>query len=115
MSGETRPWGFFTVLGRGEGWWVKMISVRPGHRLSLQSHEKRWETWTVVEGEGEAQIEGNTLRLRHGQVLRVDPRERHRLSNPFARRLVVMEVATGICEEGDVTRYEDDYGREVKR
>ena len=47
-----RPWGEYHVLYDGEECKVKKIIVRPGHKLSLQSHDHRKETWVVVQGSG---------------------------------------------------------------
>ena len=45
-----RPWGTYTVLEEGPGYKIKHIEVRPGGRLSLQSHRFRSEHWVVVSG-----------------------------------------------------------------
>ena len=42
---EERPWGTFEVLYEEEGLKVKRIVVKPGKRLSLQSHRQRAENW----------------------------------------------------------------------
>jgi hypothetical protein len=43
-----RPWGVYYVMEDNLLYKVKKIIVEPGCRLSLQSHEKRSEHWTVV-------------------------------------------------------------------
>ena len=45
---EERPWGSFEILTEGDGYKVKRIEVKPGHRLSLHNHERRTEHWVVV-------------------------------------------------------------------
>jgi mannose-6-phosphate isomerase-like protein (cupin superfamily) len=45
-----RPWGFYETLMIGKRFQVKRIVVRPGGKLSLQSHLHRSETWVVVAG-----------------------------------------------------------------
>ena len=45
-----RPWGWYQSLNRGERYQVKCIMVRPGGKLSLQSHHHRSEHWVVVTG-----------------------------------------------------------------
>ncbi|MEJ1968791.1 MAG: mannose-1-phosphate guanylyltransferase/mannose-6-phosphate isomerase [Rhizomicrobium sp.] len=45
-----RPWGSYESIDEGEGFQVKHIMVKPGGRLSLQSHSKRAEHWIVVQG-----------------------------------------------------------------
>ena len=47
---EYRTWGFFEVIAENEAFKVKRILIKPGHKLSLQSHEKRSEHWVIVQG-----------------------------------------------------------------
>ena len=44
-----RPWGHYETLALGGRFQVKRIMVKPGGRLSLQSHMHRAEHWVVVE------------------------------------------------------------------
>ena len=37
-SFEERPWGSWHVLDEGEGYKVKRLEVKPGKRLSYQTH-----------------------------------------------------------------------------
>lgn len=63
---EHRPWGTFTVIDKGNGYKVKKLFVRAGHRLSLQTHQHRDEYWVVVSGQGVLTLrepgEANVLR-----------------------------------------------------
>ena len=47
-----KPWGSFQTLEMGKNHLVKNIIVKPGGKLSLQSHQHRSEHWIVVEGVG---------------------------------------------------------------
>ena len=49
---ERRPWGYFTVLQRGDKYCVKELFIEPEMRISLQFHRYRTEDWVVVEGDG---------------------------------------------------------------
>jgi mannose-6-phosphate isomerase len=112
MERDERPWGMYEVLEEGEGYKVKRIEVKPGHRLSLQMHESRSEHWIVVAGSalatrGEEEIE---LRVNEGIVIPV--RTRHRVANPGETTLVFIEVQCGAyLGEDDIKRFEDDYDR----
>ncbi len=44
-----RPWGDFQQFVSNETVTVKIITVEPGHRLSLQRHELRGEMWQVLD------------------------------------------------------------------
>ena len=79
-----RPWGRMWKLIATRTFWVKIIWAKG--RLSLQSHNNRTEY--------------------HFGFYKVLPGEKHRL-----QRGLFLEIATGNPEEGDIVRYEDDYGR----
>jgi mannose-6-phosphate isomerase len=110
----TRPWGSWTVLDEGDGFKVKRITVAPAQRLSYQTHEHRAEHWTVVAGRATCVIDDSVLVLRSGESVRVDIGQAHRITNEEDEVLVLIEVQLGAyCEEDDICRLQDDYGREA--
>jgi mannose-6-phosphate isomerase-like protein (cupin superfamily) len=86
--------------------------VKPGGKLSLQSHVHRSEHWVVVEGTALVTI-GTTERLiGENQSVYIPLGEIHRLSNPGRLPLRLIEVQTGAyLGEDDIKRYEDIYER----
>ena len=116
MSQTIRPWGLFEVLHTssktGPTFQIKKLVVNPNSKLSLQSHEYRSEHWVVIEGEGKAVIGEDTIVLGPNTHVFVPRKVKHRLMNPTNKRLVLIEVQTGITvDENDIVRYEDDYNR----
>ncbi|MCS7311589.1 MAG: phosphomannose isomerase type II C-terminal cupin domain [Acidobacteria bacterium] len=108
---DERPWGTWELLGMGPDYKVKRLVVRPGHRLSLQYHHYRSEHWVVVQGEALVQRDGETLYLKPDEGCYIPARVAHRVTNPGAEPLVIVEVQFGHCREDDIVRIEDDYGR----
>lgn len=109
---EMRPWGNFQVLLEEENLKVKLLEVLPGRRLSYQSHEHRSERWTIAEGEADITIDDRRSRYSTGQMIMIDRGQKHRVGNPSDSVLRIIEVQLGDkLEEGDITRYDDDYGR----
>lgn len=108
-----RPWGRYDVLLDHEHCKVKKITVKPGQRLSYQSHQKRDETWTVVTGEALVTIDGEDVILRRGQTAKIPRKSKHRVENTQSDHdLVFIEVQIGdYFGEDDIVRYSDDYGR----
>jgi len=107
-----RPWGTWTVLREDKGYKVKLIEVRPGHRLSLQSHRHRSEHWVVVSGKARVLLDGQVLELSPPESAVIEVGAVHRLENPGSDPLVIVEVQTGeILSEEDIIRLEDDYQR----
>lgn len=109
---DHRPWGWFEVLARGPRFQVKRIMVRPGGRLSLQSHEHRAEHWVVVAGSARVTVGEEVRELGPDQSCYVPLGERHRLENPGEAELHLIEIQSGsYLGEDDITRYDDVYAR----
>ncbi len=107
-----RPWGNWAVFNVYPRAILKQIRVRPGCRLSLQSHEHRDELWTVVQGTATVEIDGSVQQVPEGHAVTVPRGCRHRLGNNTAEWLVVIEIQHGdLLSEEDIERYEDDYHR----
>lgn len=107
-----RPWGSYRSLGRGEGWQVKRIAVKPGGRLSLQKHAQRAETWVVATGVAHVTVDGDERRLLPGESVHIPVGAVHRLENPGPDPLELVEVQHGrLLVEEDIVRLADVYGR----
>jgi mannose-6-phosphate isomerase len=109
---EERAWGSFSVLLDEEGVKVKKIVVKSGQRLSLQLHKKRKELWYVIDGFGTMQIANDQFNIESGDKVTINKYEVHRVRNSGLIDLVLIEIQTGDCQENDIIRLEDDYGRE---
>ncbi len=109
---EDRPWGSFEVLYEEEGMKVKRIIVKPGKRLSLQSHTNRTENWLVVSGSAFMHLDNKKIYLLENQTVFIPKEARHRIENIGSEDLVFVEVQRGsYLGEDDIVRYEDDFNR----
>lgn len=107
-----RPWGFYTCLNGGQGWLSKIITVSPGHKLSLQSHNHRSEHWVVLEGTATVILEDEVHELEKRQSIDIPLKAKHSLQNHTNEPLKILEVQKGdYISEDDIVRYEDMYGR----
>jgi mannose-6-phosphate isomerase-like protein (cupin superfamily) len=112
MTHEERPWGSFTVLHSDSSHQVKKLVLNPGMRLSLQSHKYRAEHWFIVSGTGLVQLEEELIKVQQGDSVDIPIGTKHRMTSTSDDPLVFVEVQTGISfDENDITRHEDDYGR----
>ena len=87
-----RPWGWYEGLNRGDRYQVKCIMVKPGGKLSLQSHHHRSEHWVVVRGTLEVVRGEETKLLTENQFTYIPIGEKHRLSNPGKIPAFLIEV-----------------------
>jgi mannose-1-phosphate guanylyltransferase/mannose-6-phosphate isomerase len=107
-----RPWGWYDSIDEGNRFKVKRIQVKPGASLSLQRHQKRAEHWVVVTGTAEVICGDKTITLTENQSTYIPLGEVHRLSNPGAIPLEIIEVQSGgYFGEDDIERFNDSYGR----
>jgi mannose-1-phosphate guanylyltransferase/mannose-6-phosphate isomerase len=107
-----RPWGSFTILEDEEDCKVKRLVVKPGQILSLQSHQRRSEHWTVVSGTAKIRNGDKEFLLEANQSTYIPINTLHRLENPTEQDIALIEVQCGdYFGEDDIERFEDIYGR----
>ena len=106
-----RPWGGYQIIYENFGIVVKILSVNPGARLSLQKHTFRSEEWTSTTSGMVAEIGPLLIDLDVHSSVYVAAGEIHRLHNTSDEVGHVVEVITGLYDEEDIIRLEDDYGR----
>lgn len=107
-----KPWGFYeTIMETGTSK-VKLLSVLPGHKLSLQKHKHRSETWHVIRGEAKVTKGNERFSMLTGDSVIINKNEVHRLENSSNESLEIVEIQTGTYfGEDDIVRIEDSYGR----
>lgn len=108
-----RPWGFYKTTVMNDYFQSKVISVKPGGQMSLQSHNHREEYWIVAHGKGTVQLDQTILDVHCGSSIFIPKGCKHRLTNTDKEEsLIITEVQIGdYFGEDDIIRYEDVYGR----
>jgi mannose-1-phosphate guanylyltransferase/mannose-6-phosphate isomerase len=107
-----RPWGSYEGIDMGERYQVKRITVNPGAALSLQMHHHRAEHWIVVNGTAKVTRGEEQFMVSENESTYIPIGTRHRLENPGAIPLEMIEVQSGsYLGEDDIVRFEDNYGR----
>ncbi|MBV9357044.1 MAG: cupin [Chloroflexi bacterium] len=110
-----KPWGFEILLSPQDApYTAKLIHVRAGCRLSLQVHDVKVETQTLVDGQGILQLEGDDgalhdIHMEANVGYHVAVGQRHRLCASADQDAVVYEASTP--ELGTTYRLHDDYAR----
>jgi mannose-6-phosphate isomerase-like protein (cupin superfamily) len=110
-----KPWGYEILLSPQDvPYTAKLIHVNAGKRLSLQMHDTKVETQTLVAGRGVLVLEGadgqlHDVEMRPGVGYHVAVGQRHRLCAAPDSDATVFEASTP--EVGTTLRLEDDYAR----
>jgi mannose-6-phosphate isomerase len=108
-----KPWGYEILLtAPSSPYAMKIIHINEGARLSLQAHDKKTETWTVLSGRPAVMMEDaagelQQIELKPGQGYTSAIGQRHRLIG--LSDCDVLEASTP--EIGVTLRLEDDYAR----
>src|SRR5882672_8766538 len=108
---KERPWGNFSQYVSNGDCTVSLMTVKPGQRLSLQSHTARSELWIVLDDGAIIQVEDNVVEHRAGDEVWIPVHAKHRLSCTGSTPVRVLEIAFGNWQQTDITRYDDDYAR----
>jgi mannose-1-phosphate guanylyltransferase len=111
-----RPWGKYDSIDKGERYQAKLITVKPGAKLSVQMHHHRAEHWVVVSGTAKVTNGDNTFMLSENESTYIPVGVIHALENPGKVPLKIIEIQTGsYLDEDDIVRFEDVYGRVEKQ
>lgn len=107
-----RPWGKYDSVDHGERYQVKLITVKPGAKLSVQMHHHRSEHWVVVSGAARVTRGDETFLLAENESTYIPVGVVHALENPGKMPLEIIEVQSGsYLGEDDIVRLSDKYGR----
>jgi mannose-6-phosphate isomerase-like protein (cupin superfamily) len=113
---QDKPWGHELIFAGVDGKYVgKIIHVSAGHSLSLQFHERKDETSSVLTGAAliEYGPSAEKLTSQHfgpGDTIRFPPGVLHRITAITDLTFVEASTAQPGWRE-DVVRLEDKYGR----
>jgi mannose-6-phosphate isomerase-like protein (cupin superfamily) len=108
---EERPWGSFEQFLSNAVGTVKVITVQPHQRLSLQRHQQRDEMWCVLDGPVDVTVDDRTWPAQADELVWIPRTATHRMGNSTDQRVRVLEVAFGVFDEDDIERLDDDYQR----
>jgi len=110
-----KPWGYEILLSPPDAPYAsKLIHVSAGKRLSLQVHDVKEETQTLISGRGFLVLEGadgelHDVWMEPNVGYHVAVGQRHRLCAAPDQDVTVFESSTP--EIGTTFRLEDDYAR----
>ncbi len=108
-----RPWGWYQTLEMRDRFQVKVLSLKPGAKISLQRHQHRAEHWVVVSGIATVTRGEEVVELEENQSTYIPIGMMHRLENKTEGDVQLIEVQSGdYLGEEDIERFDDQYGRD---
>jgi len=109
-----KPWGTETILTPPDSpYTAKIMSIKAGMRLSLQYHDQKTETLTLISGQvkitlGDSVDQLTTSDMQADVGYTILPKSIHRIE--AVTDSVIFEASTP--ETGTTIRLEDDHGRQ---
>ncbi|MFA6459074.1 MAG: phosphomannose isomerase type II C-terminal cupin domain [Candidatus Paceibacterota bacterium] len=107
---EERPWGDFIEFTHNEPTTVKIITVKAGEILSLQTHTMRDEFWCILGGSGHVTKGKDVIPAKKGETHWIPRGTEHRIAGG-TEALEILEISFGNFDEKDIVRLDDKYGR----
>jgi mannose-6-phosphate isomerase len=105
-----RPWGDFEQFTLNEKSTVKILTLKPGKRNSLQTHKNRDEFWFFLDNPVQVTLGKKTFKVKKGDSIFVPRKTPHRTKAP-KKPARFLEISFGKFNEKDIKRLEDDYNR----
>ncbi|MHA4266256.1 sugar phosphate nucleotidyltransferase [Bacillus cereus] len=107
---EERRWGWYRVLDHtkyddGNEVLTKRIGITASKNLSYQYHNNRSEVWTIVKGEGIFVLDGEIRVVRHGDVLEIQPGQKHAIKAVTDLEFIEVQSGSELVEEDIVRIY----------
>ena len=112
MKITKKPWGSEEIISNNKVYVVKKLSMKKGHRCSLQFHRLKHETVFLITGMlkvyfGRNKDKLKKIVLKKNQSIILKPKIIHRME--ALKNSIYLESSTPHLE--DVVRLEDDYKR----
>ena len=88
-----KSWGSFTIIDADEQSLTVRVILNAGHKMNYHSHERRSEVWTIVEGTGRVNLDGEIKTVEVGDVIEIPIGVKHTIL--AVTDLKVIEVQLG--------------------
>ena len=108
----SKPWGNYKTLLIDGNYQIKIITIEPGGKLSLQKHHHRCEHWIIVKGNLKVTKGKSEIKKKENDYIFIEKEEVHRLENEGENIAQLVEIQYGdYLGEDDIVRIDDKYGR----
>ena len=97
-----KSWGEFHILDADTNSLTIKITLSPGHALTYHMHERRDETWTVIEGRGHVKLDGNEFAVSEGQTVRIPRGSFHTIRAETLLKVMEIQIGEDIDVEDKV-------------
>src|SRR3989344_2836251 len=98
-----KPWGRFEQFTLNEVSTVKILTIKPRQRFSLQEHKHRKEFWKFLDNPAKVTLGKRSFRVEKGSGVIIPKKTLHRIE-AFSKPVKVLEISFGKFDEKDIER-----------
>ena len=95
LAFEKHAWGCKHLLHDDQNCKITRIELKPTKSLSYQFHEKRSETFTIIDGEALVFLNDDRFLLDPGNSINIPAGVIHRIENTLSKKLIFIEIQIG--------------------
>ena len=103
-----RSWGFREKLVEEEDYRVQRITILPGKTIYEHRHERRTESWTIIQGTARIVLDGAAKIYTRNETATAKAGVVHQISNNGNQELVFIETAVGEVLNPDIHAWKND-------
>lgn len=107
---KDKPWGGFEQFIKNKKSTVKILTIDPHQKISLQTHKKRREFWKVLKGPAIITLKEKKIEAQEGGEFVIPKETKHRLEAKD-NQVKVLEISLGEFDKNDINRLKDKYER----
>lgn len=89
-----KVWGNELIIVNNDNYCGKILLLNPGYQSSLHYHEKKHETFYVLEGTCYLEIGAVFQTAALGHLITIEPKTPHRFFNPTTSLVKIIEFST---------------------
>lgn len=94
-----KSWGTYSVMDAQDGSMTIKVTLNKGSKMSYHSHDYRDEVWTVIEGQGQAIIDGMEQMLAPGDVVSIAAGCKHTVMAVTDLKIIEVQIGESISVE----------------
>ena len=91
-----KSWGTYNVIDVQDSFMTIKVLLNAGHRMKYHSHKYRDEVWTIVSGEGEVILDGESMHVKEGDVVKIANGSRHTIIAKTTLNVIEVQIGEDI-------------------
>lgn len=91
-----KSWGTYNVIDVQDSFMTIKVLLNAGHQMKYHSHKYRDEVWTIVAGEGEVILDGESMHVGAGDVVKIAHESKHTIIAKTTLNVIEVQIGEDI-------------------